>query len=347
MNPLLEVLRPTTVPGLHNVKQISLGAFATRGGHMLALLNNGTVMAVGTGDLGQLGTGTLSETTTVHPVPGLTGIVKVAASLYSSLALTSTAKVYSWGSNNYGEVGVPTSRRCGTSTCAASPVLLGLGGVSNIGAGFGYSAALTGGKLYAWGRNDRAQLGNGTEQNVAAPAPVPGVTEVSQLTTGTFHANVLSTAPAPAPQLIVAPALLGVSLSWPSGVAHQVRWKEARPGVPFIGLVNIAGALGYTIPRLIPGVVWEVFVKSEGHNRVAQVAPLVIASRPQAGSSPKRTASAGAGHPVERHPAHRGGGVNHGGDSARSVGRRQTAQALASPGRARAAPPLPAARTRG
>jgi alpha-tubulin suppressor-like RCC1 family protein len=153
---------PVAVPGLSGVTAIAAGGY-----HSLAALSNGTVMAWGLDDHGQLGSEPAPETcvlgeTTSFPcsrkpiaVPALTGVIAVAGGYHHSLALLSNGKVMAWGENTTGELGN------GTTTDSAVPVeVTGLSNVVAISAGYAESmAVLANGTVMAWGGNGHGQLG--------------------------------------------------------------------------------------------------------------------------------------------------------------------------------------------
>ncbi len=65
--------------------------------HCLALKADGTVMAWGENYYGKLGNGTTNGVNTAIPVPGLIGIVDIAASESNSFAVASDGTLYAWG----------------------------------------------------------------------------------------------------------------------------------------------------------------------------------------------------------------------------------------------------------
>ncbi len=87
---------PLAVPLLQDVVAIAAGAR-----HSLALLVDGRVVAWGDNTQGQLGTG--SQGPTGFPVegevPGLDGVVAIAAAGYRSFALRDDGTLYAWGDN--------------------------------------------------------------------------------------------------------------------------------------------------------------------------------------------------------------------------------------------------------
>ena len=161
---------------LSNIKAVSAG-----GGHALFLLEDGTVRAVGKNDYGQLGDTTTTNRNIPVPVLGpnnapLTNIVAVSAGGLHSLFLAADSTVWAVGSSYDGQLGDPATnnqqvRRVvkvkgpdGTSS---------LRGVIAIAAGGRHSLFLTkDGRVWATGRNNAGQLGDGTTQNRRIVVPV-------------------------------------------------------------------------------------------------------------------------------------------------------------------------------
>jgi RHS repeat-associated protein len=94
---------PTLVPGLNDIIAISAGYY-----HSLALTSDGTVMAWGRNDYGELGNGTSENQATPVQVPGLSNIIAIDAGTYYSTALKADGTIYSFGKNNYGQLGDKT-----------------------------------------------------------------------------------------------------------------------------------------------------------------------------------------------------------------------------------------------
>gem|GEM_PF-2254638 len=157
-------------------------AIAAGSHHSLALRSDGTVWAWGGNWAGQLGDGTTTGRSIPVQVKGpggtgyLTGVVAVAAGDVFSLALRSDGTVWAWGGNAYGQLGDGTTSRRLTPVQVKDPSGTGyLSGVTAIAAGPGGAHALAlgpGGIVWAWGRNDYRQLGDGTTQNRSVPGQV-------------------------------------------------------------------------------------------------------------------------------------------------------------------------------
>jgi alpha-tubulin suppressor-like RCC1 family protein len=157
---------PTSLSG---VKTVAAGK-----NHSLALMNNGTVLAWGLNNLGQLGNGTTTDSPVPVPVPVkgvggvgvLSGVAAIAAGGSDhNLALLKNGTIVAWGSNTEGELGNGT-----TSTDSTVPVAVSLppGATATAVAGGGSGgvphslALLSTGTVLAWGDDRYGELGNGT-----------------------------------------------------------------------------------------------------------------------------------------------------------------------------------------
>eukprot|EP01116_Phalansterium_solitarium_P017283 TRINITY_DN4217_c0_g2_i1.p1 TRINITY_DN4217_c0_g2~~TRINITY_DN4217_c0_g2_i1.p1 ORF type:complete len:449 (+),score=-79.55 TRINITY_DN4217_c0_g2_i1:564-1910(+) len=147
-----------------NVKAIAAGSR-----HSLALLSDGTLYSWGSNAYGQLGDGTTTDrynvTAVVQPATwtGL-NVTAIAAGFAHSMALLSNGTLFSWGFNEFGQLGDGTTTDRYIAVVVQPETWTGLR-VTAITAGSVHSMALlSNGALYAWGKNDLFQLGDGTNK---------------------------------------------------------------------------------------------------------------------------------------------------------------------------------------
>lgn len=164
-------------------------ALAAGGGHSLEIRADGTLHGWGANASGQLGDGSTMTRPTPVPVslPAGVSALSVAAGGVHSLVLGSDGELYAWGDNSHGQIGD------GSTVQRTTPVQVSLpAGVSAlaIAAGYVHSLAIgSDGKLYAWGKNDFGQLGDGSVQQRTTPVQVslPAGVSVVRFATGFDH----------------------------------------------------------------------------------------------------------------------------------------------------------------
>lgn len=186
----LDTSLPTHAEGVLSGKRvigISAGEF-----HSLAVCDDGTVAAWGRGDSGQLGNGnTIDEDLPVavdlSDVPFGEKFIAVAAGRTHSMALTNGGKIFTWGNNTNGQLGI------GVASNQSFPVLISGVTASAIHGGGTYHSMATrsDGKLIAWGTNVYGQLGTGDFVNSFTPVETSiswlGGNGLSQVVTSDEH----------------------------------------------------------------------------------------------------------------------------------------------------------------
>ena len=148
--------------------------------HSCALLTDGKMKCWGRNDVGQLGDGTTTSSSTPVEVSNIKTATSIALGGYHSCALLTDGAMKCWGNNDQGQLGD------GTTTNRATPVeASGITTATSIALGYSHSCALlTDGKIKCWGRNDYGQLGDGTTTSSSTPVEVSGITTATSIDAG-------------------------------------------------------------------------------------------------------------------------------------------------------------------
>ena len=227
--------RARPVTGIGAAVAVAAGSY-----HRLALLADGTVLAWGSNDRGQLGDGTRVDRREPVTVCDLRGVVAIAASSGGhSMALTSDGAVRTWGLNAAGQLGDGTTddrRRPG--------VVPGLeSGVATIAAGPAASfAMLHDGTVVGWG-----------------DCLLPGLHDLRPVAIDELH-GVAAVVPGSATHLAL--TAQGTVLAWgrPPGRAPGAdgETESERPaaGPPLEGVVALATGEQHCLALLGDGTIW-------------------------------------------------------------------------------------------
>jgi alpha-tubulin suppressor-like RCC1 family protein len=101
------ILRPQARTDISNAIDVTIGYR-----HTCVLHGDRTVSCWGDNDVGQLGNGTLVDSATAVPVPGLTNIVEISAGQHHTCARRSDDAILCWGSNGYSQIARLTDFPC-------------------------------------------------------------------------------------------------------------------------------------------------------------------------------------------------------------------------------------------
>jgi alpha-tubulin suppressor-like RCC1 family protein/uncharacterized protein (DUF2345 family) len=241
---------PTELSGLSGVVAVADGR------HSLFLKSDGTVMARGWNDFGQLGDGTITpgSVQTPAPVSGLSDVVAIAVGKTHSIALKSDGTVWTWGRNDDGQLGVEGGDQ-------STPVqVTGLSGMVAIAAGERHSLALKcDGTVWAWGFNGWRQLGvSGPPGSVITPVQVPDLSGMVAIEAGNTHSVALSSDGTVwawgGNQL----GELGRGGVWVSGGEYPLWSSTPQPvmGGAFSGVTKISSSVHHTLAVKSDGTVW-------------------------------------------------------------------------------------------
>ncbi|BDR54488.1 hypothetical protein KIMH_05990 [Bombiscardovia apis] len=177
--------------------------------YSLALTRDGHLYTWGSNQYGTLATTINAGTTNPNSLPTdvsaagslPTTIRSISAGSHHALAVSNEHHTYSWGANEYGQLGTSTS--LGTDTAQPSPVDLTTVGalpatITQVTAGSTHSLALSQDQhTYSWGDNQHGQLGDGTTTSRSTPTDISAAgflpSSISQLAAGEHTSIALST----------------------------------------------------------------------------------------------------------------------------------------------------------
>jgi alpha-tubulin suppressor-like RCC1 family protein len=175
-----------TTAGGTNWKQV------TPGYHTLAVKTDNTLWACGYNSSGQLGDNTrTNKSTFVQTVSAGTNWKQASTSYYSSAAIKTDGTLWTWGDNQYGQLGD------NTRIPKSSPVQTVAGGTNwkQVSCSdYGVLAIKTDGTLWSWGANFNGSLGDNTTNHASSPVQtVAGGTNWKQVAAGSMHNAAIKT----------------------------------------------------------------------------------------------------------------------------------------------------------
>ncbi|MBH9981121.1 MULTISPECIES: InlB B-repeat-containing protein [Bifidobacterium] len=239
--PMQVLLDPNDASTGLKAKQVSAG-----GNHSLAIDENTNIWAWGFNHNGELGNSINKGTIDPNPIPrqvllnpndASTGLKakQVIGGGNHSLAIDENGNIWTWGSNEYGQLGNgsigswtsnPTPKQMMLEPNNASTGLKAM----QISSGYYHSFAVdANGRALAWSRNNTGQLGN-PEAGNPSPAPMPVMFNLSPVISGvTFD-----TSP-------------GTNLSHISNNSVTVLTPEHLPGPVTVSVAYTMGGAGRTL----------------------------------------------------------------------------------------------------
>ena len=159
------------------------------GAHAIKL--DGTLWGWGANNNGQVGDNTGVSRSSPVQIGALTNWYQVSSG-FCVAAIKTDGTLWTWGLNFYGSLGINQ----GALSYNSSPVQVGaLTTWAQVSANFGsrMAAIKTDGTLWAWGRNNNGQVGDGTTVHRSSPVQVGALTNWSYVSVSGYHTHATKT----------------------------------------------------------------------------------------------------------------------------------------------------------
>lgn len=223
-------------------------AIAMGGAHGLVVARSRPPLelyATGDNARGQLGDGTNARRSRPERVSGLGPVLAASAGAAHSLAVTVDHRLWAWGENTYGQLGLRGGDRTSPEEVEL-PLAPGVT-ISTVAAGGGHSLVLASdGRVWAFGDDELGQLGDSATASRYQPAIVPGLSHVSAIAAG--------------PGFSLALRDDGTVLTWGSNQCGEV---GQSPRVPLLATPKLVSALS-GVTAIAAGACHAVALTSRG-----------------------------------------------------------------------------------
>src|SRR5579871_5716309 len=195
MGDTTDRLTPAQMPGAANVKAVTGGEQ-----HTLVLTAGGKALATGYNAYGQLGDGTRTSHSVLSPIKNAAFIRSIAAGSFYSVLFKPFTLSLATGYNNYGQLGIGGIRYV-PQINTPRPMAIGNNIVAVSAGPSGWNSLLlrADGTVWACGRNDFGQLGQGTAGNgstvpvqVLGPGGSGHLENIIAISAGNFHSMALA-----------------------------------------------------------------------------------------------------------------------------------------------------------
>jgi alpha-tubulin suppressor-like RCC1 family protein len=251
-NQLCETtVQPVVDSENHPIKHVVAIAAGTEQAY--ALLENGRVLAWGSNRFGALGRtsggvgagakfippGEVVNAFTSEP---LTNVVEISAGAHDALAIREGGETVGWGDLEEGALGeMPGLHWTCASKAPCQPGAFAIKGLESVhadavSAGANYGLVLSGSHVYAFGRDERGELANGTtsEAGTATPTISTKLNGAAEISAGPTHGLAL-VPEAPSPLIVVHRETNKIRFSWTNTelfAANHLNYHEfERPGL--------------------------------------------------------------------------------------------------------------------
>ncbi|MCP4753859.1 MAG: hypothetical protein GY866_23490 [Proteobacteria bacterium] len=175
---------PTQIGLENDWKQAAAGSNFSFG-----IKGDGSLWSWGGNQFGQLGDGTTDSRNYPQKVGEIQNWEMIVAGENHALALKSDGSMWAWGHNLFGQLGDGQIVYSQAYKNRSTPTQIGadMKWIS-IAAGADHSLSLrSDGSLWAWGRNDQGQLGDGTQENRIFPMQLGDRTDWIEIAAGDSH----------------------------------------------------------------------------------------------------------------------------------------------------------------
>ena len=261
-------------------------AIAAGVNHSIGLDADGNLWTWGYGGFGQLGNGNTNggDVTAPAQVTTDTTFARVAASMFYSVALDADGNLWTWGPDDFGQVGngPPTGIVAEPSRITTDTAF------THVVAGDPHSLALDAdGGLWTWGSNSSGQVGNG--------APTDDVTAPAQITTGTLRQIDVGRPPAITRQLADVTAEVGdsvtLTIAAESSRVPTAQWQQSTDrGATWTNLNGETGwNLTLTAADELDGTRYRALLTNDSGTSTSDAATLTVLPVVEATPTPAAT----------------------------------------------------------
>jgi alpha-tubulin suppressor-like RCC1 family protein len=180
---LPDTLRPDTLDAGPPIEVLAAKSVSLGDDHTCVVLPDRTVKCWGRNENGQVGDGTTVDRLRPTVVPGISGVLEIAAGGRHNCIRNTGGTVRCWGWNERGQLGD------GTNIDRPSAGLVpGLVAVVQIAGGHWHTCVLVSdGTARCWGENASGQLGDDSTLQKVSPVPVVSLTGVQRISAGCEH----------------------------------------------------------------------------------------------------------------------------------------------------------------
>ncbi len=174
--------RPVLVTGMdRDVIDVDVAQYG--GVHVCALKTGGRMFCWGYNANGELGDGTTLNRALPVQVSGMESDVMAISSGGGFTCALKRSQLYCWGYHQDGRLGIGPYDGQNRAAPTKVPAFEGKI-VTRVDAGGYHACAVVDGSMYCWGRNDWANIGNGTTANQFSPVKITGMDNVTDVAAG-------------------------------------------------------------------------------------------------------------------------------------------------------------------